>query len=316
MTPAPDGSPAPDARLTSFTRDGLVFDVVDAGPLDGDPVVLLHGFPERASSWAAVAPLLHAAGLRTFAPDQRGYSPRARPPRVRDYGVLALADDVAALIGAIGEHTGRPGPVHLVGHDWGSAVGWAVASVHPDLLRSWTAVSVPHLAAFLRAEVTSTQILKSAYFLPFWTPRLVPALARRRGGLVHRALAASGMTPAEVDRFHAEMVEDAALPTALNWYRAMPFGVLSERATTRTRITVPTTLVWSDGDVAIGRAGVDGTARWVAADYRLVVLPGVSHWIPTQAPEALAEAVLDRVSRVSQASPDSHDSRNGGAGAR
>lgn len=283
---------SPTDRLTTFTRDGLVFDVVDTGPLDGVPVVLLHGFPERASSWEAVAALLHEAGHRTVAPDQRGYSRGARPRRVRDYAVHHLADDVAALVGAIGETTGRPGPVHLVGHDWGSAVGWATAARHPSLVASWTAVSVPHPAAFLRAEVTSTQFLKSAYFLPFWTPRLVPALARRRGGLVHRTLLKAGMTQADVDRFHAEVVEDDVLPTALNWYRAMPLG---DRGVLRGRVTVPTTLVWSDGDVAIGRKGVDLTARWVDADYRFVELPGVSHWIPTEEPRALADAVLARI---------------------
>lgn len=68
-----------EGRLTSFGRDGLVFDVVDQGPLAGDVVVLLHGFPQRCSSWDLLAPLSHASGYRTPAPDQRGYSPRARP---------------------------------------------------------------------------------------------------------------------------------------------------------------------------------------------------------------------------------------------
>jgi pimeloyl-ACP methyl ester carboxylesterase len=72
-------------RLLRYRHDGLTFDIRDEGPLDGDPVVLLHGFPERSTCWRDVAPLLHAQGLRTYAPDQRGYSPGARPPRRRDY---------------------------------------------------------------------------------------------------------------------------------------------------------------------------------------------------------------------------------------
>ena len=72
-------------RLLRYRHDGLTFDVTDAGPLDGDPVVLLHGFPQRNTMWAGVAPLLHERGLRTYAPDQRGYSPGARPPRRRDW---------------------------------------------------------------------------------------------------------------------------------------------------------------------------------------------------------------------------------------
>ena len=85
-------------RVDEFSRDGLTFDVVDSGPLDGDPVVLLHGFPERASSWEAVAARLHAEGLRTLAPDQRGYSPRARPRFRTSYRIPAVVADAEALV--------------------------------------------------------------------------------------------------------------------------------------------------------------------------------------------------------------------------
>ena len=117
-------------RLLRYRRDGLTFDVRDEGPLDGDPVVLLHGFPERNTCWREVAPLLHAQGLRTYAPDQRGYSPGARPPRRRDYTMDKLEADVVALIETVGR------PVHLVGHDWGANTGWLAAAHRPDLVRT------------------------------------------------------------------------------------------------------------------------------------------------------------------------------------
>lgn len=113
-------------RITQFTRDGLTFDVRDEGPLDGAGVVLLHGFPEDSSSWNRVAPLLHAHGLRTIAPDHRGYSPGARPSGVAAYHLDELVADVLALLDAVGE------PVHLVGHDWGGGVAWQVAGQHPE----------------------------------------------------------------------------------------------------------------------------------------------------------------------------------------
>ena len=84
--------------MTSFTRDGLDFDVRDAGPIDGTPVLLLHGFPQDSRCWDAVSPLLHARGYRTLAPDQRGYSPRARPRPRRAYRPSELAGDIVALI--------------------------------------------------------------------------------------------------------------------------------------------------------------------------------------------------------------------------
>jgi pimeloyl-ACP methyl ester carboxylesterase len=274
------------SRLTTYERAGLVFDVRDEGPLDGDPVVLLHGFPERASCWRDVAPLLHAQGLRTYAPDQRGYSPGARPPRRRDYAIPELVGDVVALVESIGR------PVHLVGHDWGATVGWAAAAHHPELVRSWTAVSVPHSAAMIRAWLTSRQLAKSWYMLAFQLPRVPESAAARPGGRMDRSLLGAGMTPDDVARFRREVVDHGALTGGLNWYRALPLGPPSYASK---RVRVPTTMVWSDGDLAIVRAGIDRTADSVDAAYELVVLEGVSHWIPTQAPQALAEAILQRI---------------------
>jgi pimeloyl-ACP methyl ester carboxylesterase len=276
-------------RITTLDHDGLTFDVLDEGPIDGPPVVLLHGFPERSSTWREVAPLLHAAGLRTLAMDQRGYSPGARPRGRRSYRMHHLVDDVVALIERVG------GPVHLVGHDWGSAVGWATAMRRPDLIRTWTAISVPHPAAFARAMKVKSQRRRSRYMLLFNIPRLPEVTARRRGGRFDRSMRAAGMTAAEVDRFRTEIVEYGALPHALGWYRALP---LTKPGSTDAKVTVPTTLVWSDRDIAITRIGVDATEAWVDAPYRLVVLEGVSHWIPTQAPEACAAAILEQVGTV------------------
>ncbi len=97
---------------------------MDGGPLDGEIVVLLHGFPQTSSSWALLAPLLHAQGYRTLAPDQRGYSPRARPRGRFAYRMSQLVEDVVALIGTACP-AGRA--VHVVGHDWGAAVAWTLA---------------------------------------------------------------------------------------------------------------------------------------------------------------------------------------------
>ena len=80
----------------------LTFDVRVDGPEDGRPVLLLHGFPETSLSWAAVTPLLTAAGLRTYAPDQLGYSPGARPDEVAAYSTPNLAQVTADLMTALG----------------------------------------------------------------------------------------------------------------------------------------------------------------------------------------------------------------------
>ena len=278
---------ATTGRITSYDHAGHTFDVIDEGPIDGDVVVLLHGFPERASSWHLVAALLHAQGYRTLAPDQRGYSPGARPPRRRDYRVDLLVDDVVALVDLVG------GPVHLVGHDWGANVAWCLAMWHPTRVRTLTAFSVPNPAAYVSA-LKGPQLLKSWYMVLFNVPYVVERLAAKPGGFFDKQLRNGGMTSYDVARFHTDIVEHGALPGGLGWYRALPF-MRSIDHDVDAHVTVPTTMVWSDGDGFISRLGVDRAADYVDAPYELVVLEGVTHWIPEQAPDAAAEAILERL---------------------
>jgi pimeloyl-ACP methyl ester carboxylesterase len=273
--------------ITRISRDRLTLDVLDQGPPEGDPVVLLHGFPQRASSWDRVAPLLHRSGLRTLALDQRGYSPGARPRSRSAYGLDQAVADLMALVDRVGR------PVHLVGHDWGAAVGWVAAARHADRLRTFTAVSVPHPGAMVRSGLRSAQPLRSWYIAAFqlpWVPELV--LSSRWG---ERALAATGMPADALEHYRREVVEDGALAGGLGWYRALP---LSNPGGLRSRVTVPTTMVWSDGDTAIGRAAARGAERYVDAPFDFVEVPGTSHWVPEEAPEALARAILDRTASV------------------
>jgi pimeloyl-ACP methyl ester carboxylesterase len=278
----------PEGRITDFTHDGLTFDVRDTGPLDGDIVVLLHGFPQRAASWDAVAERLHAAGHRTIAPDQRGYSPRARPRRRRDYALPRLAGDIGALLDRIG------GPVHLVGHDWGSAVAWLVAGSHPGV-RTLTSISVPHPAAYLRASVTSGQALKSWYVLLFQLPFVAEALATRSPARFAALLGSFGMTDEDAERVRRDIVEHGALPGGLGWYRAIATRGSDVRAMWRQKVSVPVTHVWSSGDTALHRRTAELAEQWTTGTFELVVLEGASHWLPEHEPRRIAEIVLGRV---------------------
>jgi pimeloyl-ACP methyl ester carboxylesterase len=265
-------------RITSFSRDGLRFDVHDTGPVDGTPVVLLHGFPQNSQSWDAVSALLHLRGYRTIAPDQRGYSPQARPRPRHAYRPSELTADIVELIEVSGL-----APVHLVGHDWGAAVAWQVAARRPDLLRSLSALSVPHPAAFYRALLTRAQARKSRYMLFFQLPWL-PERQLTSGKSWEHALRSTGMSPEAAARDAGRMRERSAARGALNWYRAIPF---SRPRALGAKITVPTLYVWSDRDAAIGPQGAALTPRFVAGAYTYEVLDGVSHWIPEEAPERL-----------------------------
>lgn len=277
-------------RIASFDHDGLIFDVRDTGPLDGAVVVLLHGFPQTSASWAETAALLNERGYRTIAPDQRGYSPRARPRGRCAYRSSRLVADTVALIHAIGT-----GPVHLVGHDWGANVAWASAAQRPDLVRSLTTVSVPHSAAFLRAMLTSDQLLRSYYMFFFQIPWLPELAIRLRPRVLDRTLAKTGMTAAQLDQVHQKILVGGALTGGLNWYRAM---LLQAPTSLPTRVSVPTTHVWSDGDTALSRRGAELAGQYVDGSYRLEILTGVSHWVPEEAAATLAD-IIDRTATPS-----------------
>lgn len=189
-------------RVTSFHHDGLTFDAVDTGPLDGEVIVLLHGWPQTAKCWARVAARLNADGYRTVAPNQRGYSPLARPRRVGAYRMPHLVGDVVALIERLGG-----GPVHVVGHDWGAAVAWALAGRHPAAVRTLTTVSVPHSGAFMRSMLSSDQLFRSYYMGLFQLPKLPELFVTRCRGLFEKMLTGTGMTRDEVDTVYADIVE-------------------------------------------------------------------------------------------------------------
>jgi pimeloyl-ACP methyl ester carboxylesterase len=279
--------------VRTVQRDELVFDVVTAGPPDGEPVLLLHGFPQSAGCWDAVIPTLTAAGLRTVAPDQRGYSPGARPAGRAAYRLVELVADAAAVAEAALAGSGH-GRVHVVGHDWGAVVAWALAGLRPELVRTVTGVSVPPLGAMAAALRTPRQLLASSY-IPFFA---VPGLAERvfapGGGpfspRLVRLLVSAGQSPERAERDAARLADPAALTAALNWYRAMPLN--------RERIpaaTAPALYVWSDRDTALTRAAAEQAARHVGGPFRYVELRGVSHWVPEDAPDALAALLVDHL---------------------
>ena len=277
------------SAVTAVRREGLVLDVRDEGPRDGDVAVLLHGFPQDSGCWAEVAPLLHAGGLRTLAPDQRGYSPHAIPRAVAAYRVEALAEDVLALLDEAGVAS-----AHVVGHDWGGALAWHLGAHHADRVRSLTVLSTPHPSAYARSMTRSAQPLRSWYTLAVQLP-VVPevVLARTLGP----ALRLSGLPQGPARRYAARLDRPSALCGPLAWYRAaarrVPWELLGRRGRSDD-VAVPTTYVWGRGDPALGRAAAEATAEHVHADYAFLELDA-GHWLPELHPREVAGAVLDRV---------------------
>jgi pimeloyl-ACP methyl ester carboxylesterase len=283
-----------------YGNEGLTFDVAVGGPEGGRPVVLLHGFPQDSSSWDRVVPFLHEAGCRTYRPDQRGYSPGASPEPVPAYEMSHLVGDVVALLDAAGIDR-----VHLVGHDWGGGVAWAVAGASPGRVATLTVLSTPHPAALAWAFQHTRQLFMSWYMGMFQVPAIPELFLSAR---FRQTFAGSGMSPADAARYARRFSTRASLRGPVNWYRASGLvqGFVAAFTTAVTRghrpppaakVTVPTTYVWGTHDVALGRAAAERTARYVAAPYAFVELDA-SHWLPEERPEDVAREILARMDAI------------------
>ncbi|MBC9227259.1 alpha/beta fold hydrolase [Aeromicrobium sp. 636] len=263
----------------------LTFDVDVLGPQDGTPVVLLHGWPQDRRSWREVADRLAAQGLRVIVPDQRGYSPGARPEGVESYGSDLLAQDVVDIAAALGHDR-----FHLVGHDWGAAVSWVVATGHADRVLSLTAVSVPHLAAYNEALSTDPdQQQRAAYIGLLRRPGKAEQILLEDDGARLRAMYGGAVAPDDEAAYADRFSQPGALTATLNWYRAMGPELSATPA-----VTVPTTFVWGASDQALGRYGAERCGDHVTADYRFVEVDG-GHWLPDTHPDLVATEVLARV---------------------
>jgi pimeloyl-ACP methyl ester carboxylesterase len=273
------------------------FDALADGPDDGELVLLLHGFPQTSVSWVDQIAALAAAGYRAVAPDQRGYSPGARPSDVSAYAMPELVADVVGLADTLGAER-----FHLVGHDWGGAVAWHVAGHHPDRLRTLTMLSTPHPEAMRRAyrgELGGDQAERSGYMAFFRQPDSQDRILENDAAVFHLLFAGSGMPDGRADPYIEALGTPEALGAALNWYRAASPADSHGLGP----ITAPTLYVWSTDDVALGREAAEATAACVAGPYRFEVLEGVSHWIADQVPGRLNELLLDHIRSAGSGRP-------------
>lgn len=285
------GGSGVEVAVTRIAVGDYMFDVRTAGPEDGEVVILLHGFPQTSYEWRHQIRALAAAGFRAVAPDQRGYSPGARPPDVADYALPLLVQDVIGLADAIGAAR-----FHVVGHDWGAVVAWAVAVAARDRVITANPVSVPHPDAFARVlnDPTSCQVEASSYFDLFVQPDSEDAfLANGQAGL--RGIYA-GIDEAAVDEYVRVLGSKPALGAALNWYRAN-IGDRNLQGPALGPVEVPTMFTWSDGDTALCIDGALLTGEYVTGPYRFEVLEGVNHWIPDLAAEAMSTLLLEHKER-------------------
>ena len=270
---------------------GLTFDTLTAGERGAPLVLLLHGFAESMHCWDAQIAVLADNNYRAMAPSQRGYSPGARPNLAvsANYHIDRLMDDAMAIVAASGHGEAR---FHLVGHDWGGSIAWALADRHPQRLASLTVLSRPHPNAFNRAlqMPDGEQARRSGHHKAFLEPDAADVVLADNAKWLRVRLAANGVPADAIERHLSVLGNKEAMEGALAWYRARgairgPLGP----------IRVPTLYIWGDADDTVGRPAAEGTVDFVAAPYRFEVLPGVGHFAADQAPAQVSELMLEHL---------------------
>ena len=209
-----------------ISSDGLVRLKTDRGEFrarvagfeageDRELVILLHGFPVTSAMWIDLIPALASAGYRAIAFDQRGYSPQVRPQDINDYQISEMVADLLAVADLAASER-----FHLVGHDWGAAVGWAAVLENPSRIISWVPMSIAHPAAFGAAlQNDPEQQSKSRYFAFFVTPMIPEIFFSFNDFQMLKALFGD-MRPEKAEEYIQVFSEPGAISAGLNWYRA------------------------------------------------------------------------------------------------
>jgi pimeloyl-ACP methyl ester carboxylesterase len=279
-----------DLQDRFVTVDGVRLHYVEAG--EGPLVVLLHGFPEFWWSWRRQIPALVEAGFRVVAVDQRGYAQSDHPPGWRAYRIERLAADVAGLIEALGEER-----AHVVGHDWGAAVAWMVATLHPDRVERLAILNVPHPERMEHALRTSPKQLLHSWYMFFFQLPWLPETLMRAGGKrtlrsAYRDARPGAFTAEDLERYAEALLGPRGLKGPIDWYRAALRR--SPRATRRmfVPIAAPTLVIWGEQDRFLGRELADPDPRLVP-DVRVERLPDASHWVQHDEPETVNRLLVE-----------------------
>ncbi len=275
---------------TFIQTNGIRLHVVTAGPEDGTPLILLHGFPEFWRGWLKQIPALAAAGYRVIIPDQRGYNLSEAPETVQSYGLDELAKDIIGIL----DHFSIQ-QIYLVGHDWGAAVAWTVAIQSPERIKKLGILNVPHPAVMTKfISKSPRQMLKSWYIGFFQIPGLADwlmGLGNFSGAI--NLLRASGkpstFSESDLDEYRQAYANAGGLTGMINWYRAlMRFRPSMPRDL---RLKMPVLILWGKNDVALSYKMAEESLRY-CQNGQLVAFDKATHWLQHDEAEAVTQNLL------------------------
>jgi pimeloyl-ACP methyl ester carboxylesterase len=267
--------------------NGMTFKCRVGGDTSGEPVILLHGWPETSHMWIKLIEKLSSEGYYCIAPDQRGFSPQARPTEKKAYEIEKLVFDVIGLADVIGFKK-----FQLIGHDWGSAIGWAIVGMYPDRVKSWTAMSVPHLKAFSDAVRFDKKQKRMSLYMSFFQWRGIPEWFLLKKDRLNLKKTWKKSSPEELQDYLDVIGNKPALKATLEYYRAN-YKLLKrgQKMDDYLEINTPTLMIWGKKDIAIGPLGVDGTKQYMKGPYERIDLEA-GHWLMQEAFEDCLRPIL------------------------
>ncbi len=248
---------------------------------EGPTILLLHGWPDTSALWDEVAPQLIEAGFRIAVPDLRGCGRSDKPRDVESYRMHHLVGDVIAVVDALGGEK-----VTLVGHDWGAALAWIVATFRADLVERLVVLSVGHPTALYGAGIT--QQVKSWYMLLFQFEGAGEAFLRKND---YEALRRWSGHP-RADSVIEELERDGQMTTHLLWYRAnVAPNAFVVPPPALPSVEVPVLGIWSSGDFALTEHQMTNSGDYCANGFRYVRVEG-GHWIPIDEPTTVSREIV------------------------
>lgn len=287
------------SRSTNIDTNGVRLHIVEAGPEDGELVILLHGFPEFWRGWAKQIDPLAEAGYRVVVPDQRGYNLSEKPEGVEAYQLDILAKDILGILSAYNREQAV-----VVGHDWGAAVAWHIATYYPQVVKKLVILNVPHPSVMMQVLRKSLkQLLKSWYIFFFQIPRFPEWVLSRSGYAAMRRMMVSSSNPGsfrapDLDYYVTAWSQPGALTAMLNWYRAIfrtSLGLGEDKETQDVRVWVPVLLIWGERDIALSSAMVQPSLA-LCDDARLVYYEDATHWVQHDQADQVTQEILSFLS--------------------
>jgi len=291
-------------RDTQILTNGICLHAVETGPPDGELVVLLHGFPEYWRGWSRQIGPLAEAGFRVVVPDQRGYNLSDKPKSVYAYQVELLAKDILGILSAYGQEQ-----AFIIGHDWGAAVAWHLATFHPEAVKKLVILNVPHPAVMVETLRSSVKQLKKSWYIFFFQLPWIPewALSRKNYAAMRKMMLASSkpgsFSEQDLERYVEAWRQPGALTGMLNWYRAIfrraARNLGRTAGTQHIRIKIPVLMIWGAQDVALSRDLVQPSLA-LCEDGRLVYYEDATHWVQHDKADQVSREILAFVKNVSR----------------